>query len=66
MEGHLRNEPLTVDVESECAHCGRAIRFVLDSQLGWSFNDAGGPDMLLFEPDVDWEHFEEPNIIHAY
>jgi len=21
---------------------------------------------LMFSPDVDWSHFEEPNIIHAY
>jgi hypothetical protein len=58
---------VTVEVQSECAHCGRALYFALDSELRWSFSQAGAdPDLLLFEPDVDWKQFDEPNIIHAY
>jgi hypothetical protein len=58
---------LTVEVQSECAHCGRELRFALDGELNWSLDEAeAGPDLLLFEPDVDWKHFTEPNIIHAY
>ena len=28
--------------------------------------DAGSDNPLVFEPDVDWRSFDEPNIIHAY
>jgi hypothetical protein len=26
----------------------------------------GSSEPLLFEPEIDWEMFAEPNIIHAY
>ena len=26
----------------------------------------GGSEPLLFEPEIDWGTFSEPNIIHAY
>ena len=67
MQGRLRNEALKVEVESECAHCGRELRFALDSELKWHLDEADdSPDLLLFEPDIDWKQFTEPNIIHAY
>jgi hypothetical protein len=54
-----------VDVETACAHCGQELHFTLDSDLKWSAKD---PDAhpLLFEPEVDWKHFEKPNIIGDY
>ena len=67
MQGRLRNEALEVEVESECAHCGQELLFALDSELNWNVDEAAGsPDLLLFEPDIDWKQFREPNIIHAY
>ena len=28
--------------------------------------DEPGAEPLVFMPQVDWDHFEDPNIIHAY
>ncbi len=65
MQGQLRQEQLSVDIETECAHCHRPLRITLDSELWYSVeeNDA---QPLVFEPHVDWDTFTEPNIIHAY
>jgi len=65
VQGRLRNEKLSVEIETECAHCGQALHLALDSELKWSVKESG-TDPLLFEPDVDWAHFEAPNIIHDY
>jgi hypothetical protein len=37
---------------------------MMDSELETPV--AGDSEWLLFEPDVDWEMFAEPNIINAY
>lgn len=65
MQGRLRNEELTVEVESECVHCRRALHLTFDSELDWRVAERGARP-LLFEPDVDWQTFTAPNIIHDY
>ncbi len=65
MEGRIRNQPISVDIQSECAHCGRELRLRVDSELRWSLADSDA-EPLVFEPEVDWETFSEPNITHAY
>jgi hypothetical protein len=62
VEGRLRNEQLTMDIESSCAHCDDPIRIRVDSELHFECDD----DVLLFEPSVDWTTFDEPNIIRRY
>jgi len=65
VQGRLRNERLSVKIDSECAHCGQKIHLTFDSELKWSVeeNDA---EPLVFEPDIDWGHFKGANIIHDY
>jgi hypothetical protein len=58
------NEHFAAGIETRCAHSGRAIRFTIDSELNTPV--AGDSSWLLFEPDVNWEKFREPNIINAY
>ena len=65
MQGRLRKEQLSVEIETECAHCGLALQLTFDSNLNWNFKQRDAHP-LLFEPDVDWAHFEAPNIIHHY
>jgi hypothetical protein len=65
VQGRLRDEHLTVEVQTECAHCGVELHFTLDSALHWSVKEAGASP-LLFEPDVDWQNFAKPNIIGDY
>jgi hypothetical protein len=38
---------------------------MLDSELKFQVNDADAGS-LVFLPDLDWDTFTEPNIIHAY
>ena len=65
MQGRLREEYLSVDVSTECAHCGRLMHIEIDSELRFRVGEEGA-EPLLFEPHINWLTFEEPNIIHAY
>lgn len=65
VQGRLRDEPLEVCIETECGHCGEALHIVMDSELGYRVEEAGAEPMV-FSPQVDWQEFDEPNIIHAY
>ena len=65
VQGKLRDEFLSVIIESECGHCGQPIRIELDSDMNiGSIEKDSTP--LVFEPDVDWSDFKEPNICDAY
>jgi hypothetical protein len=68
VQGRLRDENLVVEIESACAHCDREIRLTVDSEMYWSIQEpaAPGAQPLLFMPEVDWQHFEEPDITRAY
>jgi hypothetical protein len=37
----------------------------MDGALNYRLAD-GDAQPLMFAPDIDWNRFEEPNIIHAY
>ena len=41
------------------------MRLTVDSDLRWSLQDSDA-EPLVFEPQIDWETFSEPNITHAY
>ena len=65
MQGRLREEHLTVTIETVCAHSGRPMSIILDSEMKFSVLDKGA-EPLVFMPQVDWKTFTEPNIIDAY
>jgi hypothetical protein len=65
VQGRLRNEKLSVKIDSECAHCGQKLHLTFDSELAWSVEESDA-DPLVFEPDIDWRHFKGANIIHDY
>jgi hypothetical protein len=64
VQGRLREEPLSVIVDTACAQSGRPMRFEIDSELHCRVIQGNEP--LVFLPDVNWATFSEPNIIHAY
>jgi hypothetical protein len=64
VQGHLRDEPLTVSFETECAHCSRSMEIEVDSELGHRVVEGGDP--LVFVPFVDFEKLEDPSIIDAF
>ena len=65
MQGQLREEPLSVVIKTECAHCSQPIIFELDSELRYHILE-GGKDPLVFVPYVDFDQLNEPSIIDAF
>ncbi len=65
VQGRLRGEPLTVEIQTTCAHCGQPIQLAVDSNMQYWVKTAEAQP-LIFEPDLNWATFTEPNIIHAY
>ncbi len=65
VQGRLREVPLAVEIRTACAHCGQPLQLTVDGDMRYHVQTAGA-EPLIFEPDVNWETFTEPNIIHAY
>ncbi len=65
VQGRLRQKQLSVRVSTACAHCQRPLHLEVHSRTGHSVQEVGA-EPLVFEPQMDWATFEEPNIIHAY
>jgi hypothetical protein len=65
VQGKLRDERLTIKIATECAHCNQPLELELNSDMEFrSISQGASP--LVFQPDVNWAEFTEPNIIHAY
>jgi len=65
VQGHLRNEQLQFTIQTECAHCRKPITIEIDGHLKYSVLDAGAKPMI-FIPQVDFDHLEDPSIIDAF
>lgn len=65
VQGRLRDEQLSVTIETACGHCGRSMRITVGSDMQFSVHDEDASP-LVFMPHVDWSTFAEPNIIDAY
>ena len=65
MQGHLRDEELSIEIETECVCCRRELHVTADQQLRWSVEEPGARP-LIFEPDVDWARLAAPTIIDDY
>jgi hypothetical protein len=64
VQGHLRNESLSITIRTECAHCSQPIKLELDSELNYRVLE--GTDPLVFVPLVDFEKLKDPSIIDAF
>ena len=65
MQGHLTNTELEIEIETVCGHCQEPIRLSVDSELNFRMRE-GGSQPLVFEPEVLWDEFTDPNIIDGY
>ena len=65
MQGHLRGEPLTCTIHTECAHCARPIRLQIDDDLKVQVLSEGAVPMV-FVPMVDFARLDDPSIIDAF
>jgi hypothetical protein len=66
VQGHLRRERLTVAVESACAHCGRALRLVIDGELRHRVTPPEAAGALVFVPLVDFARLRARSIIDDF
>jgi len=72
VQGHLRNESITISIETECAHCSRSIRIEVDGDpdsqpdSALNYRVVEGADPLVFVPHVNFEKLKDPSIIDAF
>ncbi len=64
VQGRLRNEKLTFEIETECGHCGQPIHIQMDSELNYRVLEPGA-EPLVCVPRVD-VHKLEPSIIDGF
>jgi hypothetical protein len=65
VQGRLRKESLSVTVDTVCAHCNHPIKIKIDSKMNYQVGQEGA-NLFVFRPQIDWDSFSEPNIIHAF
>jgi hypothetical protein len=65
VQGHLRGEPLSFTIETECGHCHEPIQIEIDSQLKYQVLE-GGPEPLVYVPALDVQKLDEPSIIDSF
>lgn len=65
VQGYLRQEALTVTFASECAHCGRALRIEIGSDLNYRV-DPQVAGALVFVPLVDFAKLRAKSIIDDF
>jgi hypothetical protein len=65
VQGRLRQEALSVAINTICGHCAQPLHLVVDSELRYHVTEPEA-EPLVFEPHLTWETFTAPNIIHAY
>ena len=65
MQGQLRKEYVSIEVETKCKHCDHTMHFTIDSDMRVSVRESGA-NPLVFMPDIDWNNFAERTIIDSY
>ncbi|MDH3730848.1 MAG: hypothetical protein OES13_06980 [Acidimicrobiia bacterium] len=65
MQGHLRNEPVSITVDTQCAHCSEPITLEIDSEMNVQVEPAGA-DPMVFIPDVRVFDVKAPSIIDDF
>jgi hypothetical protein len=65
VQGQLRKEYVSVEVETSCKHCGQVLHLTIDSNMQVSVHEKEAHP-LVFVPDVDWNNFTGQTIIDAY
>jgi hypothetical protein len=65
VQGRLRDETISVNINTVCAHCNRPFTITLDSDMNFKIGSENA-EPLVFSPQVNWESFSDPNIIQAF
>jgi hypothetical protein len=65
VQGQLRQEKLTVQIDTECGHCHTPLHLEVDSDLKYRVQEAAAAP-LLFIPLMNLRKLEAPSIIDAF
>jgi hypothetical protein len=65
VQGQLRQETLSVTVNTECAHCSRPMEIQIDGDLNYAVKEEGC-EPIVFVPDVNLFKIEDESIINAF
>lgn len=64
VQGHLRGQPVSVQIRTECAHCARPLHLEVDSELHHRVAEAADP--LIFVPLVDFAKLKDLSIVDSF
>jgi len=62
VQGRLRKEPISVTIDTVCAHCNHPIKIKIDNEMKCEVAQENA-SLHIFSPQIDWESFSAPNII---
>jgi hypothetical protein len=65
VQGQLRNERLSVHIDSECGHCRKPLHLDVDSELNYRLHEAEAAP-LVFVPMMNLRKLDEPSIIDDF
>ncbi|MBU0514719.1 MAG: hypothetical protein KJ621_08095 [Proteobacteria bacterium] len=65
VQGRLRQAPLSVRVDTSCAHCDAPLTLTIDQDLNYELGDPES-DPIIFVPQVDLFDSGRPNIIDSF
>jgi lactam utilization protein B len=65
VQGRLRKESISVTVDTVCTHCDHPITIMIDSEMNVEVAQENA-SLHIFDPQIDWESFSAPNIIHDF
>ena len=65
VQGHLRDQPVSVRIRTECAHCSQRLHIEVDSELRVRLSEVAA-DPLVFLPLVDFAKLKDPSIIDSF
>lgn len=65
VQGLLRKEKLSFQIETECAHCHVPLHIVIDSDLNYQVIEKDAKPVVFF-PMVNFNRLEDPSITDAF
>ena len=65
MQGRLRNEDLSVTVDTECHHCSEPFSLEIDSEMRISVGDTNAKP-IVFTPNVNPFEVDGPSIVDDF
>jgi len=65
VQGQLRQEKLTVSIETECRHCHKPVHLEVDSDLNFKVQEPQAAP-LVFVPRMNLQKLDDPSIIDAF